>query len=86
MRSAGIAVFDVEYTLKMLPEGETRMKGRGSSVWLVGLDPDVLTAVRRSPFGQSVGEDRMFFNLDEAVVAYLATQSQDAEDPGVHLT
>jgi sulfate permease, SulP family len=69
------AVFDVEYTvLKMLAEGEARMKERGISVWLVGLTPEVLTAVRRSPFGQAVGQDRMFFNLDDAVATHLATQ------------
>ena len=69
------AVFDVEYTvLKMLAEGQARMKERGISVWLVGLTPDVLTAVRRSPFGQAVGQEGMFFNLDDAVAAHLATQ------------
>ena len=68
------AVFDVEYTvLKMLVEAEERMKARGISVWLVGLTPDVLTAVRRSPFGQAVGEERMFFNLDQVVARHLAT-------------
>ena len=70
------AVFDVEYTtLKMLAEGEARMKSLGISVWLVGLDPEVLTAVRRSPFGRAIGEDRMFFNLEEVVARHLATQA-----------
>ena len=69
------AVFDVEYTvLKMLAEAEERMKARGISVWLVGLTPDVLTAVRRSPFGQAIGDERMFFNLDQVVSRHLATQ------------
>ena len=71
------AVFDVEYTvLKMLEEGEARAKERGISVWLVGLTPDVLAAVRRSPFGQAVGQERMFFNLEQAVARHLATQGQ----------
>jgi MFS superfamily sulfate permease-like transporter len=70
------AVFDVEYTtLKMMAEGEARMKARGISLWLVSLAPDVLTIVRRSPFGQAVGEERMFVNLDEVVARYLVTQS-----------
>jgi len=69
------AVFDVEYTvLKMLVEAEERMKALGISVWLVGLTPDVLTAVRRSPFGQAVGDERMFFNLEQVMARYLATQ------------
>ena len=74
------AVFDVEYTvLKMLAEGEAHMKERGISVWLVGLTPEVLTAVRRSPFGQAVGEERMFFNLDDAVAMHLANQGTRSE-------
>jgi high affinity sulfate transporter 1 len=65
------AVFDVEYTvLKMLAEGEERMKEQGVAVWLVGLTPEVLATVRRSPFGQAIGEDRMFFNLEQAVAKY----------------
>jgi anti-anti-sigma regulatory factor len=69
-------VFDVEYTvLKMLAEGEARMQERGISVWLVGLAPDVLTTIRRSAFGQTVGEQRMFFTLDQAVERYLAGRS-----------
>jgi len=69
------AVFDVEYTvLKMLAEAEARMTARGISVWLVGLTPDVLTAVRRSPFGRAIGDERMFFNLDQAVSRHLASQ------------
>ena len=74
------AVFDVEYTvLKMLAEGVAQMKERGASVWLVGLTPEVLTAVRRSPFGQAVGEERMFFNLDDAVAMHLANQGTRSE-------
>jgi MFS superfamily sulfate permease-like transporter len=69
-------VFDVEYTvLKMLAEGEQRMNARGISVWLVGLTPDVLATVRRSPFGEAIGQERMFFNLDQAVAKHLATQA-----------
>ena len=66
------AVFDVEYTvLKMLAEGHARMKERGVSVWLVGLTPDVLTIVRRSPFGQAVGQEGMFFSLEQAIAKHL---------------
>jgi len=67
------AVFDVEYTtLKMLAEGEERMRSLGISIWLVGLSPDVLSVVRRSPFGQAVGNERMFFDLKKVVDKYLA--------------
>jgi high affinity sulfate transporter 1 len=67
------AVFDVEYTvLKMLEEGVARAREHGISIWLVGLNPDVLTAVRRSPFGRAIGEEHMFFNLEQAVAHYLS--------------
>ena len=67
------AVFDIEYTvLKMFAEGEARAKERGVTIWLVGLTPQVLTIVRRSPFGQSIGQDRMFFTLEQAVAKYVA--------------
>ena len=68
------AVFDVEYTtLKMFAEGEAYMRERGIEVWLVNLDPEVLAAVRRSPFGKAVGQERMFFNLDQAVARFTAS-------------
>jgi MFS superfamily sulfate permease-like transporter len=67
------AVFDVEYTvLKMFAEGAAQLKEHGIAVWLVGLTPEVLTTVRRSPFGQSIGQDRMFFNLEQAVAKHQA--------------
>jgi sulfate permease, SulP family len=66
------AVFDVEYTvLKMLAEGEARLKERDISVWLVGLTPNVLAIVRRAPFGEAVGQERMFFTLEQAIAKHL---------------
>jgi MFS superfamily sulfate permease-like transporter len=68
------AVFDIEYTvLKMFAEGEARAKERGVTIWLVGMTPQVLTIVRRSPFGQSIGQDRMIFTLEQAVTKHLAS-------------
>ncbi len=43
------AVFDLEYTaLKMLIEGEKRNREQGVELWLVDLNPAVLTMVQRS--------------------------------------
>lgn len=65
-------VFDLEYTaLKMLAEGEKRQRERGISLWLVGLTPEVLAIVERSPLGQALGHERMFFNMEQAVARYL---------------
>jgi len=70
------AVFDLEYTaLKMLTEGEKRNRDRGIQLWLVGLNPDVLAMVQRSPLGQTLGRDRMFFNLEMAVARYQRNES-----------
>lgn len=67
------AVFDFEYTaLKMLTEAERRSRERGVSLWLVGLNPGVLEMVHRSPLGETLGRDRMFFNLEQAVAKYQA--------------
>jgi SulP family sulfate permease len=68
-------VFDLEYTaLKMLTEGEKRQRERGVSLWLVGLNPDVLSMVQRSPLGETLGRERMHFNLEVAVAKYLTTR------------
>jgi hypothetical protein len=36
------------------------------------LTPDVLTLVQRSPLGEALGRERMFFNVETAVDKYLA--------------
>ena len=59
---------DLEYTaLKMLIEGEKRERERGVAVWLVGLNPDVLSVIQRSSLGKTLGRERMHFNLELAV-------------------
>ncbi|MCL4779625.1 MAG: STAS domain-containing protein [Gammaproteobacteria bacterium] len=64
-------MFDLEYTaLKMLTEAEKRQRERGVVLWLVGLTPEVLAMVRRSPLGEALGDGRMFFNLEDAVAKY----------------
>jgi len=72
-------VFDLEYTaLKMLTEAERHMRERGISLWLAGLNPGVLEMVRRSPLGATLGNDRMFFNMNQAVENYLNTPWADS--------
>ena len=64
---------DLEYTaLKMLIEAEKRQRERGVSIWLVGLNPEVLSVIQRSPLGNVLGRERMHFNLEVAVAQYLA--------------
>jgi sulfate permease, SulP family len=69
-------VMDLEYTaLKMLIEAEKRGRERGTSLWLVGLNPEVLAMVQRSSLGEVLGREQMHFNLEVAVAKYLARGS-----------
>jgi SulP family sulfate permease len=55
---------DLEYTaLRMLIEADKRERKRGVSVWLVGLNPEVLSVIQRSGLGDVLGRERMHFNL-----------------------
>ncbi|SAK52732.1 sulfate transporter [Caballeronia hypogeia] len=64
-------VFDVEYTaLKMLIEAEQRFSANGMALWLAGLNPGVLATVRRSPLAATLGEARMFYNLEHVALKY----------------
>lgn len=64
-------VFDIEYSaLKMLIEGEERLRARGIELWLVALNPEALGMVQRSSLGQILGRERMLFNLEAAVQRY----------------
>jgi high affinity sulfate transporter 1 len=67
------AVPDIEYSaLKMLIEGEERLRERGGLLWLVALNPEALGMVQRSPLGETLGRERMLFNLPTAVERFLA--------------
>jgi high affinity sulfate transporter 1 len=70
-------VFDFEYTaLKMLTEAEKRLREEEAvMVWLVGVNPSVLAMIRRSPLGETLGRDRMVFNMELAVAKYQAGEA-----------
>ncbi|MDR5746020.1 SulP family inorganic anion transporter [Caballeronia sp. LZ029] len=73
-------VFDVEYTaLKMMIEADERLAASGTTLWLAGLNPGVLAAVRRSPLGERLGEARMFYNLEHVVTKYQEIASVDGD-------
>ena len=54
----------------MLIEAERRQRERGVELWLVALTPEVLAVVRRSSLADTLGPERMFFSLEEAVRRY----------------
>jgi SulP family sulfate permease len=65
------SVFDLEYTaLKMLTGAEQRMSEKGISLWLVGMNPSVWDMVIKAPLGRTLGEARLFLNLEQAVEHY----------------
>jgi SulP family sulfate permease len=67
----GRALVDIEYTaLKMLIDGEERIRAQGITLWLASLNPEVLKVVQQSPLGETLGRARMFFNLQSAVSHY----------------
>ena len=71
-------VYDLEYTaLKMLIEGEKSHREGGVWLWLVGLNPQVLAMVQRSPLGEILGRERMHFTLEVAIDKYLASLATD---------
>jgi high affinity sulfate transporter 1 len=66
-------VFDLEFSaLKTLTEADQRMHEAGVQVWLVGLNPEVLAVVQRSPLGSTLGRQRLLFDLEIAVRNYLS--------------
>jgi len=65
------AVPDLEYTaLRALTSMEATLHSYGITLWLAGLNPEVLKVIERSPLGEILGHERMFFNLREAVHTY----------------
>jgi MFS superfamily sulfate permease-like transporter len=72
------AVPDMEYTaLMMLTDGEAQVREAGTLVALVAMNPFVLEVIRRSPLWERLGDERMFFTLDQAVEWF---QRQSAGD------
>jgi anti-anti-sigma regulatory factor len=65
------ALTDLEYTaLKALTEAEERARRDGITLWLAALNPEVRDVVEHAPLGQTLGHDRMLFNLEAAVEQY----------------
>ncbi|HET9474048.1 MAG TPA: SulP family inorganic anion transporter [Steroidobacteraceae bacterium] len=65
------AVFDLEYSaLKTITEAVERARSQGAEIWLGALQPEVLTVIKRSPLGETLGPDRMFTSIDTAVRKY----------------
>ena len=66
------AVPNIEYTaLKLLSDFEEKRHEAGITLWLAALNPKVLEVVKRSLVFTTLGYERMFFNVQQAVETYL---------------
>ncbi len=78
------AVFDIEYTaVKMLIEAEERLRREGIALWLAALNPEVLAVAQRSGLGETLGRERMFFNVEAAVAKYEQLGVSSATNPTI---
>ena len=72
-------VLDMEYTaLKMFAQVAKRQSQHGIQLWLIGMNPEVLAIVQRSPLGQMLGREGMYFNLEIAISHFLATADNES--------
>jgi high affinity sulfate transporter 1 len=66
------AVPNLEYTaLKLLSDFEEKLREAGITLWLAALNPKALAVLKRSPLFATLGYERMFFNVEQAVENYL---------------
>src|SRR5262249_39868495 len=65
------AVPDIEYTaLRAITELEEKLREKEITLWLAALNPSALEVVGRSPLGKTLGHERMFRSIGEAVAAH----------------
>ncbi|MCX6927680.1 MAG: SulP family inorganic anion transporter [Verrucomicrobia bacterium] len=67
------AIPDFEYTaLKMLTEAERKLRQSGISLCLAALNPEPLELIQKTELGKTLGRERMFFNLEQAIEHFQA--------------
>jgi MFS superfamily sulfate permease-like transporter len=65
------AIPDLEYTaLNMLAEFDEQLSTEGITLWLATLNPEPLKVIRHALRESAMGDERLFFNLEQAVEAY----------------
>ncbi len=76
------AVLDIEYTaLKMLIEGEQRMRDNGVTLWLAAMNPEMKAVVEKSGLFALLGRERLFLSLDTAVQNYESRATKSTSAP-----
>jgi sulfate permease, SulP family len=72
------AVPELEYTaLRMIVDGEEKLRDAGTVLWLVAMNPAVVAVVQRSPLWERLGRERMYFSLGEAVNKFQAKEAAE---------
>jgi SulP family sulfate permease len=72
------AIPDLEYTaLENLEELDEQLNSQGIELWLTALNPEPLNIIRRSSLGEVLGNERLFFNMEQAVEAYQSRREAD---------
>lgn len=67
------AIPGFEYTsIKMLDEGEARLREEGTQLWLAALNPEAMELVQHTPLAERLGRERMFHTVEQAVAAFEA--------------
>jgi high affinity sulfate transporter 1 len=65
------AIPDFEFTaLKMLTDAEKTLRQSGISLWLAALNPEPLQLIQKAELGKTLGRERMYFNLEQAVRSF----------------
>ena len=54
-----------------MADAEKKHRERGIRLWLVGMNPEVLSMIQKSSLGEALGREGMHFNLETAVTKYL---------------
>jgi hypothetical protein len=72
---------DIEYSaLQMLIEREKSTTDKGFTLWLAGLNPEVLRVVRRSELAEQLGANRLLFNAREAIKQFQCQKEASTEE------
>jgi anti-anti-sigma factor len=65
------AILDIEYTaLAALAAAEQRLRERGVTLWLAGVNPGLMPVLQRSSLAAASDPSRVFANLDKVLEAW----------------
>jgi hypothetical protein len=60
--------------VKQFHEFDGKLQDAGVELWIAALNRQAFKVVEPSAFGQELGHERLFFNLEQAVEAFSSTR------------